>query len=325
MAEAQEDILVNEAVSKTTDLQSLLEAANTSEFNLSEGITEAKKPFEKASSFFELVKSTEAISDEQEPATKDLVKEETDNFQNVEGSDGNSENVEGFDPIDQQVDDSLIEETGEFTSQKDDFEVNKEENLDSSEQQDEFIDSNSTEPENIESDRKGNTSQEGLASTEIPDDDQRIEGKLSFDTEPEKIAYDNGYKAALDEFEKSMDMEKSSLRSLVQTMFAIGEQFQEKLEELIKMKISELAGDLIGTQVQQYQDSYLSQIEASAAHILSNASDMKLELNHTDFELLKSNSKLKGLSFQVSEKADLRRGEFRLIAGSSGFQQRYID
>ena len=122
-----------------------------------------------------------------------------------------------------------------------------------------------------------------------------------------------------------MQMEKSSFQSLVQTMFTVSEQFREELEELIKLKITELANDLVGTHVQEFQESYLNQIKASADHILRDSAEMKLKLNHSDFEVLKSNSNFSDFAFEISEEADLRRGEFRLVAGSSGFQQKYID
>lgn len=325
MSEAQKDILDREPGSETTDLQSLLEAANTSEFSLSEGITEAKQAFEKANSFYELVKSSDSILDEQAPDTADLASEETDGYESDEEPNDKLDNFEGLAVVDEQIDDNLIEEAGEVDNPKVGSEVSNEENMQMDEQQDEFINSNNTKLENIELEQKENNSQESSTSAEIIDDNQEAKGENFFESEQEKDAYDSGYKAALDEFEKSMEMEKSSLQNLVQTMFKIGEKFQEKLEELIKMKLAGLAEELIGAQVQEFQESYLDKIEASAGHILINAADMTLELNHTDFELLKSNSNFRGLAFKVSEEADLRRGEFRLIAGSSGFQQKYVD
>ena len=49
--------------------------------------------------------------------------------------------------------------------------------------------------------------------------------------------------------------------------------------------------------------------------------DFRLELNHADFKLLNGNKSAESLGFELIEKSDLRRGEFRLVSNSTGFQQ----
>ena len=58
-----------------------------------------------------------------------------------------------------------------------------------------------------------------------------------------------------------------------------------------------------------------------AGDILSEIKDVKLELNHADLELLKGSNVVESLGFEVMERSDLRRGEFRLISNSTGFQR----
>ena len=58
-----------------------------------------------------------------------------------------------------------------------------------------------------------------------------------------------------------------------------------------------------------------------ASDILSDIKDVKLELNHGELELLKGSGVIEGLGFEVMERSDLRRGEFRLISNSTGFQR----
>ena len=53
-------------------------------------------------------------------------------------------------------------------------------------------------------------------------------------TEEDQLIYDKGYKEALEEFEKAISLEKGSLKDLTETMFSIGDDFQERLESLIK-------------------------------------------------------------------------------------------
>ena len=146
------------------------------------------------------------------------------------------------------------------------------------------------------------------------DDEENKSEEPVFENELEKNAYDAGYKAALDQFENSMSIEKKSIENLMETMFFVGEKFQDQLEETIKIKIKQLADDVIGSQMQEFQDSYLEKIEIAAADIIEDAANIKLELNHLDFAVLDANAKIENLSFEVIEKSDLRRGEFRVIS-----------
>ena len=140
-------------------------------------------------------------------------------------------------------------------------------------------------------------------------------------TEEEQLIYDKGYKEALEEFEKAISLEKGSLKDLTETMFSIGDDFQERLESLIKTKICELHNELLDSEIQDFSTPFLSKIKQVASDILSDIKDVKLELNHGDLELLKGSDVVESLGFEVLEKSDLRRGEFRLISNSTGFQR----
>ena len=140
-------------------------------------------------------------------------------------------------------------------------------------------------------------------------------------TEEEQLVYDKGYKEALEEFEKAISLEKGSLKDLTETMFSIGDDFQERLESLIKTKICELHNELLDSEIQDFSTPFLSKIKQVASDILSDIKDVKLELNHGDLELLKGSDVVEGLGFEVMERSDLRRGEFRLISNSTGFQR----
>ena len=82
MNEVQDKVL-DDQKSDYTDLESLLDAAKSSEFNLSDGFTEEKKEFEKLNSFFEIVTSKE----QKELTSLDEAKEFT-NIDVVDESDG---------------------------------------------------------------------------------------------------------------------------------------------------------------------------------------------------------------------------------------------
>ena len=140
-------------------------------------------------------------------------------------------------------------------------------------------------------------------------------------TEEEQFIYDKGYKEALEEFDKAISLEKGSLKDLTETMFSIGDDFQERLEALIKIKICELHNELLDSEIQDFSTPFLNKIKQVANDILSEIKDVKLELNHGDLELLKGSDVVEGLGFEVMERSDLRRGEFRLISNSTGFQR----
>ena len=140
-------------------------------------------------------------------------------------------------------------------------------------------------------------------------------------TEEEQLIYDKGYKEALEEFEKAISLEKGSLKDLTETMFSIGDDFQERLEALIKTKICELHNELLDSEIHDFSTPFLNKIKQVANEILSEIKDVKLELNHGDLELLKGSDVVEGLGFEVMERSDLRRGEFRLISNSTGFQR----
>jgi hypothetical protein len=65
----------------------------------------------------------------------------------------------------------------------------------------------------------------------------------------------------------------------------------------------------------------LKKIKTTADNILVGVKDFRLELNHSDYELLKTNNAARELGFNLIEMTDLRRGEFRIISESTGFQQ----
>ena len=140
-------------------------------------------------------------------------------------------------------------------------------------------------------------------------------------TEEEKLAYDRGYREALEEFEKAMSLEKGSLQDLTETMFLIRDDFQESLEALIKTKICELNNELLDSEIQDFPTPFLNKIKQVAGDIMSEIKDVKLELNHADLELLKGSDVIKNLGFEVMERSDLRRGEFRLTSNATGFQR----
>ena len=303
-----QDKVFDDQKSDYADLESLLDAAKSSEFNLSDGFTEEKKEFEKLSSFFEIVTSKE----QKDPTRSDETSELSDKNL-VDGPDGTEEkhdnpevsksdefeNLTKLDPIEENVDAASTEKGADFNNQsilddtQDDIESG--DPLESMEN-----------PQSIE-------------NTEA-DVSEGTEGQPSF-SEAEKLAYDMGYKEALEEFEKAMLLEKNSFKDLTDTMFSVGEDFQENLQELIKTKICQISSELLDDEIKEFPLPLLKKIKKAADNILSEVKDFRLELNHADLELLNGNESAESLGFELIERSDLRRGEFRLVSNSTGFQQ----
>jgi flagellar biosynthesis/type III secretory pathway protein FliH len=303
-----QDKVLDDQKSDYADLESLLDAAKSSEFNLSDGFTEEKKEFEKLSSFFEIVTSKEQKDPKSLDETNEISDSESDN-----GSDGTEEEHESPEVIkSDEVDNldklDLIEEDAAAAFKEKSVDYNNQSVLDDTQDDIESVDP----VEDLES-------LLSIKSTEA-DVSEAAEEQASF-SEGEKLAYDMGYKEALEEFEKAMLLEKNSFKDLTHTMFSVGEEFQESLQELIKTKICEISSELLDDEIKEFPLPLLKKIKKAADNILSEVKDFRLELNHADLELLNGNESAESLGFELIERSDLRRGEFRLVSNSTGFQQ----
>ncbi len=308
MSELQDNVL-DDQNSDYTDLESLLAVANSSEFSVSDGFTKEKQEFEKLNSFFEIVTSNEIKNlDNEDEVSAEESESEISGLQI-----GSEADEEGESEISGLQIGSEADEEGE--SEISGLQVG-------SEADEEGESEISGLQIGSEADEEAELEIAGLQIASEEDEDfsgaSAVETSL---TEEEQLIYDKGYKEALEEFEKAISLEKGSLKDLTETMFSIGDDFQERLESLIKTKICELHNELLDSEIQDFSTPFLSKIKQVASDILSDIKDVKLELNHGDLELLKGSDVVEGLGFEVMERSDLRRGEFRLISNSTGFQR----
>lgn len=321
MNEVQEDTISETNEKDFKDLQSLLEAANLSEFNPETGYTEEKQDFVKFESFFDIVKST--ISDEVEVQEK---------------KEGEELEVLAHEQEDTSLDQERLEKDLKKDLNEDENEIEPEDldltQVDIKEETPGVEDENSLRAEaEVDNDEAQNGKAQPSSNDEIEDTDDKSDAVLddpiiseaAFDSELEKNAYEKGHRAALEEFESSMELEKKSLQDLTETLFLISEKFQEDTVNLIKQKLLELSDELIGANIKEFQENFLNKIELAAESIIAEVRGATLELNHSDLKILQENSKVKDFGFQLLEKSDLRRGEFRLITDSLGFEQKIIE
>ena len=321
MNEVQEDTIGETNETDYKDLQSLLEAANLSEFNPETGYTEEKQDFVKFESFFDIVKST--ISDEVEVQEK---------------KEGEELEVLAHEQEDTSLDQERLEKDLKNDLNEDENEIEPEDldltQVDIKEDTSGVEDENSLRAEaEVDNDEAQNGRVQPSSNDQIEDTDDKSDAVLddpiiseaAFDSELEKNAYEKGHRAALEEFESSMELEKKSLQDLTETLFLISEKFQEDTVNLIKQKLLELSDELIGANIKEFQENFLNKIELAAESIIAEVRGATLELNHSDLKILQENSKVKDFGFQLLEKSDLRRGEFRLITDSLGFEQKIIE
>lgn len=321
MNEVQEDTISETNEKDFKDLQSLLEAANLSEFNPETGYTEEKQDFVKFESFFDIVKST--TSDEVEVQEK---------------KEGEELEVLAHEQEDTSLDQERLEKDIKKDLSEDENDIEPEDldptQVDIKEETPVVEDENSLRAEaEVDNDEAQNGKAQPSSNDEIEDTDDKSDAVLddpiiseaAFDSELEKNAYEKGHRAALEEFESSMELEKKSFQDLTETLFLISEKFQEDTVNLIKQKLLELSDELIGANIKEFQENFLNKIELAAESIIAEVRGATLELNHSDLKILQENSKVKDFGFQLLEKSDLRRGEFRLIIDSLGFEQKIIE
>jgi flagellar biosynthesis/type III secretory pathway protein FliH len=286
----------------------LLAAATSSEFSLSDGFTEEKQEFEKLNSFFEIVTSKDEKNLDHEKKSANI---EEAALTDIDVADDTEAELTKGEEFENDPALSLVSED----------EVNKES---AGENTAEFVEKPLSDFPQAEIDNSDlDVDLEALLTLESDNADaSEFPEANSLLNEAEKIAYDAGYKEALEEFEKAMELEKNSFKDLTETMFSISDDFREKLEDLIKTKICELSSELFEGQAHDISEALLKKIKTTADNILVGIKDFRLELNHADFELLKTNDAAKDLGFDLIEMTDLRRGEFRIISDSTGFQQK---
>ena len=325
MSELQENVLDDQR-SDYTDLESLLAVANSSEFSVSDGFTTEKQEFEKFNSFFEIVTSNETKnSDNEEEVLGKKGESEISGLQiGSEADEAGESEISGL-----QIGTGADEEgESEISGLQIGSEVDEESESEISGLQ---IGSEADQESELEisglqigsgayEEGKSEISDLQIAS-EADESFSKASGLETSLTEEERLAYDRGYKEALEEFEKAMSLEKGSLQDLTETMFLIRDDFQESLEALIKTKICELNNELLDSEIKDFPTPFLNKIKQVAGDIMSEIKDVKLELNHADLELLKGSDVIKNLGFEVMERSDLRRGEFRLTSNATGFQR----
>ena len=298
----------------SVDIVDLLEIANSKVFDDEEGLVNRNKDFEKVSSFFDLIKSSD--NEDQNVALSEQVSEASVEELSDEKSSPEGNSLE--EPSDNKQIELTNSENTEIKSDSEDVAAADsitEPGLDNSEiSGEEEISSEEFEPLDV-------IEQSRETVEKLKSQDEREENQVDELSEE----YNRGYQDALSEFEKTMDAEKKAISNFGSTLLSIQEDTSKIIEELIKEKLLEISNEFLGKQVSDFPKDFYTHIENVSSSIVSNTSEIIVELNEIDAAALKSNIKLEQLAFKIKEVSDLGRAEFRIIAGKSGYEQKIAD
>ena len=324
--------------SSSVDIAELLAAANSKVFDDENGLIDANKNFEKVSSFFDLIKSSNnedtnlAEQDESPGSTAEENSDEVIIGLKISSSDGASD--------DNEIDEEIIGlKISSSDGASDDNEIDEEiVGLKISSRDDASDDMQTergiNEPEVEKSDIPGEEeiSPENFEPLDVIEQSRETVEKLKSQDKAEtdqveetSEEYNLGYQDALNEFEKTLDAEKKAISNFGSTLLSIRDDASKIIEELIKEKLAEISNEFLGKQVSEFPKDFLTHIENISESIVSSTSEIIVELNEIDAAALKTNIKLEQLAFKIKEVTDLGRAEFRIIVGKSGYEQKIAD
>ena len=316
---SNEDVLEHSGQQEesSVDIADLLEIANSKVFDDQDGLTESNKNFEKVTSFFDLIKSSDNEDDNlaEKVQSPDSYAEESLDEEivglKVSSLDGSTDDQETEEEI---VGLKVSSLDGDLDAIQTEGSISEPEVNKSDISGKENISPDSFEPlDVIEQSRE---TVEKLKSQDKTEDDQ---------VDEKSQEYNRGYQDALKEFEKTLDAEKKAISNFGSSLLSIRDDAAKIIEELIKEKLSEICNEFLGKQISDFPQDFLAHIENISASIVSNSNEIVIELNELDAAALKSDVKLEKLAFKIKEVTDLGRAEFRIIVGKSGYEQKIAD
>ena len=337
---SNEDVLEHSSQQEdsSVDIADLLEIANSKVFDDQDGLIDRNKNFEKVTSFFDLIKSsnnedTNLTEKDQssESSTEEALEEEIVGLQ-ISSLDGSSD--------DEEIEEEIVGlKISSLDGSSNDEETEEEivglkiSSLDGSSDNMQ-TDGSTSDPEvdKLDISGEGEISSESFEPLDVIEQSRETVEKLKSQDKAEtdqgdetSEEYNLGYQDALNEFEKTLDAEKKAISNFGSSLLSIRNDASKIIEELIKEKLSEIANEFLGKQVSDFPEEFLSHIENISNSIVSSSNEIIIELNEIDAAALKSAVKLEKLAFKIKEVSDLGRAEFRIIAGKSSYEQKIAD
>ena len=303
----EDENLQNVKTVSNQDLHNLLEAASDVTFQEDDRFIEGKGKFEKASSLFDLVKSDSNSHQKIRPESSEHIDYNSDSDE-IEDLIVDQSKTTDIDEVDLYLNNDEHEQSDNFSKPEvDDTQLDNvvEEGVVPGAGSD-VVGNESEEPETV-------AQQENLKSED--------ESENLSDEPFDQSSFDKGYQTAIHEFEKSIETEKNDFLTTANLLFEIGDEYQGLVEDILRKKTLSLLFDFLGREIEDNTEHFKNHIEACATSLISECDDFVLELNHSDLSLLQKYFTSTENKFILEENLDLRRGEFRIISGSSEYQQ----
>ena len=327
---------------KSIDIKSLLDVVNSSKFDETETLLREKDTFEKAESFFDLIKS-DAGSDNNGVSESDTPLSESadEDKLNEKLNEGLGQEILENDPSKEVTFISLDEKDAGSESQ-----VSEVSNEDDSSKEVTFISldekdagsepqvseaSNiigSAENESLDANEMSGANENNDTSFEavsvvkevLNSESDEQDGPDDQEVSQEQSAeYQKGYQDALLEFEKTLEAEKKAVADFSNTLFSVRDEFSELVEEILIEKAQDISSIFLGERIDMAPELLVERVKKVSSEILEITSETVVELNEIDATAFIKNST--DLPFKVITIPDLGRGEFRIIAGKSGYHQ----
>ena len=286
----------------SNQLASILNIVRKEAFEKSHADTHTEPEFEKAESFFDLVRSEEQTSLEEETAQKLL---------------GDNVAVEDFEPSSSELE---LDESNES-------EFNNKILTEAQESAalDQVDDSGKTSSgasvglegsgvENSVGDRLVEASAERERQNSIAELDKKIEA-----------SYAQGFAEAQKKFETIENEEQKKLNELMDTVFKIHDDLTITMERYLVEKVKELSVSFLGFQIDTCPADFENHIREKARNIGNFAKNLKIELCPADFDLLVERQCLSEEQFTFVKNDVFDRGEFEIRADRSSYKQSILE
>ena len=321
--------------SEALDLESLLVAVNSKNFSPSTGLVEEPGKFEKVDSFFELVKdknneansvddNLNSIPDDIPTSSEDVDQNETDQDKEVgdtsvelfgDETDNAKTNATEDEPAVEPFGDET--DTAKTNTTEDELAAESFDNQEATGVSHEVLDE--------EANFSSETTDRQKISDDFDDENKKPTNLNDAESMIETAAFDRGYQSAISEFEKSMELEKKALSELGSVLFKIENNLKDNLSKMLKKNIIKLSSEFIGAKIDEMPKQFVSHIQKCAEEIFFETREIKVKMNHSDFELINSILEVNDLNLSITESPDLRRGEFELSYNGSGLKQKFAD
>lgn len=286
----------------SSELASILNIVSKEAFEKSHAETHTETKFEKAESFFDLVRSEEITSFEQNTEQKPLEDNiSLDDF-GTSGSElelAESNNSEFNNKIRTEAQESAsldqVDDSGKTSSGT-------------------SVGLEVSDVENSVGDRSVGASAERESQNSIAELDKKIEA-----------SYAQGFAEAQKKFETTENEEQKKLNELTDTVFKIQDDLTITMERYLVEKVKELAVSFLGLQIDTCPADFEKHIRNTARNIGNFAKNLKIELCPADFDLLVERQCLSEEQFTFVKNDVFDRGEFEIRADRSSYKQSILE